>query len=108
MSTREHRRRAKKQAADDYTAIDRLLGGKGRRTESPTRQTGELVSDKFNERGFGFIKPDDGGKDLFVGVAQLRFAGLDKLEEGTRVSFETRINLKNNKPQAINIAVIGA
>jgi cold shock protein len=106
MSTREHRRRAKKQAADDYTAIDRLLGGKGRRTESPTRQTGELVSDKFNERGFGFIRPDDGGKDLFVGVSALRFAGIDKLEEGTRVSFETQVNPKTNKPRAVNIALI--
>jgi cold shock protein len=107
LSKRDFRRRAA-QEADDYTAIDRLLGDKGNRTASPTpRQMGKLISGRFDERGFDFIKPDDGGKDIFVGIGQLRLSGIGRLVEGDRVSFQTEINPKNNRPQAVKIELIG-
>jgi CspA family cold shock protein len=39
-------------------------------------------------KGFGFIQPDDGGKDVFVHVTAVQAAGLRGLDEGQKVSFE--------------------
>ena len=45
----------------------------------------------FNStKGFGFIVPDAGGEDVFVHISAVEKAGLKKLEEGQRVSFELR------------------
>ena len=43
----------------------------------------------FNgERGYGFIKPDDGGRDVFVHITAVEHAGLKGLNEGQRIQFE--------------------
>jgi CspA family cold shock protein len=43
----------------------------------------------FNiQKGFGFIQPEGGGKDVFVHVSAVQAAGLDTLNEGQRVSYE--------------------
>lgn len=43
----------------------------------------------FNgERGYGFIKPDDGGRDVFVHITAVERAGLKDLTEGQRITFE--------------------
>ena len=43
----------------------------------------------FNaHKGFGFIQPDDGGKDVFVHVTAVQAAGLNGLDEGQKVSYE--------------------
>ena len=43
----------------------------------------------FNaQKGFGFIQPDEGGKDVFVHITALQAVGLHDLREGQRVSFE--------------------
>lgn len=43
----------------------------------------------FNsQKGYGFIAPDEGGKDVFVHVTAVRAAGLDGLKDDQRVSFE--------------------
>ncbi|MEL7486888.1 MAG: cold-shock protein [Pseudomonadota bacterium] len=45
----------------------------------------------FNEtKGYGFIKPDDGGKDVFVHITAVRAAGLNGLDDGQRVTFELK------------------
>lgn len=41
-------------------------------------------------KGFGFIQPDDGGKDVFVHISAVERAGLSGLNEGQKVSFEKR------------------
>lgn len=53
------------------------------------------------EKGFGFITPDDGGKDLFVHHTQIRADGYRSLEEGQRVSFDAESGPKG--PQAANV-----
>jgi CspA family cold shock protein len=40
------------------------------------------------QRGFGFIAPDDGSKDVFVHVSEVERAGLGTLAEGQKISFE--------------------
>ena len=43
----------------------------------------------FNaEKGFGFIAPDEGGKDVFVHITALREAGLESLQDDQKVSYE--------------------
>ena len=45
----------------------------------------------FNaEKGFGFIAPDDGGKDVFVHATALEAAGVRSLNDGQAVTFETK------------------
>ena len=39
-------------------------------------------------KGFGFIEPDDGGKDAFVNISAVQEAGLQQLQEGQKVEFE--------------------
>ncbi|WP_420549053.1 cold-shock protein [Curvivirga sp.] len=39
-------------------------------------------------KGYGFIAPDDGGKDVFVHISSLQKAGLQQLDDGQKVSYE--------------------
>jgi len=56
----------------------------------------------FNEgKGFGFIAPDDGGKDLFAHYSEIRGSGFKTLVEAQRVEFEVTEGRKG--PQASNI-----
>ncbi len=56
----------------------------------------------FNEgKGFGFIAPDDGGKDLFAHYSEIRSSGFKTLAEAQRVEFEVTEGKKG--PQASNI-----
>ncbi len=62
----------------------------------------------FNaERGYGFIKPDDGGRDVFVHVTAVERAGLKSLTEGQRISFEVEPDKKGKGPKAVDLAITG-
>jgi cold shock protein len=54
-------------------------------------------------KGYGFIGPDDGGKDVFVHVSALERAGVYSLNEGQKVSFEIEIDKRTGKTTATNI-----
>jgi cold shock protein len=58
----------------------------------------------FNgERGYGFIKPDDGGSDVFVHIGAVERAGLSSLAEGAKVSYELKVDPKRGKGSAENL-----
>ncbi len=57
-----------------------------------------------DQKGYGFIAPDDGGKDLFVHQSALTANGLRSLAEGAKVSYETEQGLKG--PSAANVQVL--
>jgi len=56
------------------------------------------------QKGFGFIKPDDGGKDVFVHVTAVEQSGIPGLDEGMRISFETEPDKRGKGPKAVNLA----
>jgi len=55
-------------------------------------------------KGFGFIEPQDGGQDLFVHISAVEAAGLNGLNDGQKVSFESEDN--RGKQAAINIKIM--
>ena len=57
-------------------------------------------------KGFGFIQPDDGGKDVFVHISAVERAGLRELREGQRVSFEVVVDRKTGKSAAENLKTL--
>jgi CspA family cold shock protein len=62
----------------------------------------------FNsEKGYGFIKPDDGGQDVFVHVSAVMSSGLGTLNEGQRVSFEVEPDKRGKGPKAVNLQSAG-
>ena len=71
------------------------------------RQTGTV---KFynQQKGYGFIVPDDGGSDVFVHVTAVQSSGMLELEEGSKVSFETEPDKRGKGPKAVNLEVAEA
>jgi CspA family cold shock protein len=62
----------------------------------------------FNgERGYGFIKPDDGARDVFVHITAVERAGLKSLVEGQRITFDVEPDKKGKGPKAVNLVVTG-
>ena len=56
----------------------------------------------FNaQRGYGFIQPSDGGKDVFVHATAVQSAGLGSLVEGQKLSFD--VSTERGKPAATNL-----
>lgn len=61
----------------------------------------------FNsDRGFGFITPEEGGKDIFVHVSALEQTGLNTLQEGAKVSFDTAEDQRGRGLQATNVTLV--
>ena len=59
----------------------------------------------FNpNKGFGFIEPEDGSKDVFVHMSALETAGIDNLNEGDEVSFE--VVTENGKEKASDLKIV--
>jgi len=60
----------------------------------------------FNtEKGFGFITPEDGGKDVFVHISAVQASGMEGLTENQKITFETEPDNRGKGPKAINIQV---
>jgi CspA family cold shock protein len=59
----------------------------------------------FNgQKGFGFIQPDDGGKDVFVHISAVERSGMYSLNEGQKVSFDVVADRKTGKSCAENLS----
>jgi cold shock protein len=60
----------------------------------------------FNaQKGYGFIKPSDGGNDVFVHISALERAGLSSLKEGQKVKYE--VARDRGKDSAANLSLLG-
>ncbi len=61
----------------------------------------------FNtQKGFGFISPDDGGKDVFVHITAVEASGIPLLDEGMKVSFDTEPDKRGKGPKAVNLQLM--
>ena len=59
----------------------------------------------FNtQKGFGFIQPEDGSKDVFVHISAVERANMGTLREGQKVQFEAVADRKTGKTSAENVA----
>jgi CspA family cold shock protein len=56
-------------------------------------------------KGFGFIRPDDGSKDVFVHISAVQRSGLGTLTENQKVSFEVQQG-QNGKSSAVNLKAV--
>jgi CspA family cold shock protein len=54
-------------------------------------------------KGYGFIKPDDGGSDVFVHISAVERAGLTDLAEGVKISYELKVDPRKGKSSAENL-----
>ena len=61
----------------------------------------------FNEqKGYGFVQPDNGQKDVFVHISAVERAGLRTLKEGQKVSFEIVVDKRTGKSSAGNLQAV--
>ena len=58
----------------------------------------------FNDqKGYGFIQPDEGGADIFVHISAVEQAGMRSLAEGQKISYEAQEDPKKGKTSAVNL-----
>ncbi len=55
-------------------------------------------------KGYGFIEPEDGGKDVFVHISAVERAGMNTLSEGQKVNFEVVTDSRSGKSAADNLS----
>ena len=59
-----------------------------------------------DQKGFGFIQPDDGGKDVFVHISAVERAGMSNLNEGQKISYEVVADRRTGKSSADNLRAV--
>lgn len=59
-----------------------------------------------DQKGFGFIQPESGEKDVFVHATALERAGISGLREGQKVSFETEVDSRSGKTAVSTIELL--
>jgi len=61
----------------------------------------------FNEtKGYGFIQPEDGSKDVFVHISAVERSGLQGLTEGQKVSFDVEVDRRSGKNAAARLVAL--
>jgi CspA family cold shock protein len=61
----------------------------------------------FNaDKGFGFVTPADGAKDVFVHISALQASGIQSLREGQQITFDTEPDRTGKGPKAVNIDIV--
>lgn len=79
-----------------------LSPGRNARKYMPTGKVKFFNADK----GYGFIEVDGGGADVFVHATALEASGLNELNEGDKVSFDSKMDPKKGKASAANVKKI--
>jgi CspA family cold shock protein len=64
---------------------------------------GSLISFK-EDKGYGFIRPKDGGDNVYVHISALQASGIDKIEPGQRLTYD--LFSKDSKISAVNIKLL--
>jgi CspA family cold shock protein len=91
------------QVAALMTALGVVSTRQRKRFQEPALMIGQVKF--FNTtKGFGFIAPEDGGKDVFVHVTAVQAAGLRGLNEGQHVSFDVEADKRG--PKAVNLKIV--
>jgi len=57
-------------------------------------------------KGYGFITPDDGEKDIFVHISAVEQSGMTSLDEGQKITFEVEPDRKGKGPKAIELQIL--
>ena len=57
-----------------------------------------------NDKGFGFIQPENGGDDVFVHISAVEQSGMQTLKEGQKISYELHHDEKKGKNSAANLS----
>ena len=91
-------------------------GGPGGGGDRPPRQPMQIEKEgltgkvKFfnQERGFGFITPDEGGDDVFVHISSVERSGIQQVEDGMKLIFDLAADMRGKGPKAVNLKVPGA
>jgi len=61
----------------------------------------------FNgQKGFGFIQPDDGSKDVFVHISAVERAGMNNLNEGQKIGYQVVADRRTGKSSADNLRTV--
>jgi cold shock protein len=61
----------------------------------------------FNQaKGYGFVSPEDGGKDVFVHITAVQRAGIPELNEGARISFDVQDDSRGRGLQAVELQLM--
>jgi cold shock protein len=58
-------------------------------------------------KGYGFIQPDTGGKDVFVHISAVERSGLRGLAEGQKISYEVQADRRSGKESAVDLKTLG-
>ncbi len=74
----------------------------GERAERGPRQGGTVKFFKA-DKGYGFITPDSGQSDVFVHISAVERSGLNGLDSGQKISFETEPDRRGRGPKAVNL-----
>ena len=83
-----------------FFCVRRHMTNVDQKGNSMTNGTVKFYND---QKGYGFIAPDDGGNDVFVHATALERAGLSGLSEGQKVTFDTEVDSRSGKTAVANI-----
>ena len=78
--------------------------GDGSEDEAPSVQTGAVMA-YFEDKGFGFLRPDAGGKDIFFHISRLHEGQATDLTPGARVSYDLGMD-RNGKIAASSVRIL--
>jgi CspA family cold shock protein len=89
----------------DRTQVARRrdLNSSAHQAKKARHMTNGTVKFFSQQKGFGFIQPDDGSKDVFVHISALERAGMRGLNEGQKVTFDTQQDRRTGKIAVNNI-----
>ena len=93
-----------KSGRPQHTASAATPGGEGGEEGSDVPQTGSVMT-YFEEKGFGFLRPDGGGKDIFFHISRLHQGQATDLVPGAKISFELGMD-RNGKIAASSVRIL--